>query len=96
MKQNDTTLVMGGTGKTGRRVVERLQRRGLAYRVGSRSIQPAFDWDNEKTWGPALRGVSQAYVTYYPDICVPGALERVRAFFGASVSFRLSEPTTRY
>jgi uncharacterized protein YbjT (DUF2867 family) len=85
MKQNDTTLVVGGTGKTGRRVVERLQQRGLPCRVGSRSVQPAFDWENEKTWSPALRGVSQAYITYYPDVCVPRALEKVRSFFDLAV-----------
>ena len=85
MKQNGTTLVVGGTGKTGRRVIERLQLRGLPYRVGSRSAQPAFDWEDEKTWSSALKGVSQAYVTYYPDVCVPGALEKVRSFFDLAV-----------
>jgi uncharacterized protein YbjT (DUF2867 family) len=85
MKGNDTTLVVGGTGKTGRRVIERLQQRGFLYRVGSRSVQPAFDWEDEKTWSSALKGVSQAYVTYYPDICVPGALESVQSFFDLAV-----------
>ena len=32
-----TTLVLGGTGKTGRRVVERLAARSLPVRIGSRS-----------------------------------------------------------
>jgi uncharacterized protein YbjT (DUF2867 family) len=81
MKGNDTTLVVGGNGKTGRRVVERLQRRGFPYRVGSRSAEPRFDWEDHKTWSPALEGVAQAYVTYYPDLCVPGALDKVRSFF---------------
>jgi hypothetical protein len=39
-----TTLVLGGTGKTGRRVVERLAARGRPTRVGSRSVEPPFDW----------------------------------------------------
>src|SRR5262249_32696397 len=85
MKQDDTTLVVGGTGKTGQRVIERLQQRGLPYRMGSRAVQPAFDWEDEKTWSPALQGLSQAYVTYYPDLCVPGALQRVRSFFDLAV-----------
>jgi nucleoside-diphosphate-sugar epimerase len=38
--QVKTTLVLGGTGKTGRRVVERLQARGMPVRVGSRSGEP--------------------------------------------------------
>jgi uncharacterized protein YbjT (DUF2867 family) len=85
MKQGSTTLVVGGTGKTGRRVVERLQQRGLPYRVGSRSAQPAFDWEDQSTWASALKGVTQAYVTFYPDLCVPGALEKVRSCFDLAV-----------
>ena len=46
-----TTLVLGGTGKTGSRVVERLRERGLAARVGSRSGEPPFDWGDRDTWG---------------------------------------------
>ena len=52
-----TTLVLGGTGKTGRRVVERLTARGLPVRVGSRSGEPPFDWTDQTTWAPALEGV---------------------------------------
>src|SRR5919107_2478285 len=75
-----TTLVVGGTGKTGRRVVERLEARGLPVRVGSRSGQPPFDWENLDTWAPALEGVESVYVSYYPDIAIPGAVEAVRSF----------------
>ncbi len=75
-----TTLVVGGTGKTGRKVVERLEGRGVAVRVGSRSGQPPFDWENPDTWEPALEGVGSAYVTYFPDLAIPGAPEAVRAF----------------
>ena len=71
--QNKTTLVLGGTGKTGRRVVERLTERGLPVRVGSRSGKPPFDWEDDSTWAPALEGVGAVYLTYYPDIAVPGA-----------------------
>ena len=52
-----TILVLGGTGKTGARVAERLLARGLPVRIGSRSGDPAFDWDDPATWGPALEGV---------------------------------------
>jgi uncharacterized protein YbjT (DUF2867 family) len=86
MKTNHTTLVVGGTGKTGRRVVERLQLLGFPCRVGSRSAQPGFDWEDRKTWSPALEAVAQAYVTYYPDLCVPGALDKVRSFFELAVN----------
>ena len=37
------TLVLGATGKTGRRVAERLTARGVLVRPGSRSGKPPFD-----------------------------------------------------
>jgi uncharacterized protein YbjT (DUF2867 family) len=79
-QEKKVTLVLGGTGKTGRRVVERLEARGIPVRVGSRSGKPPFDWEDRTTWAPALRGVESVYVSYYPDIAVPGAVEAVRSF----------------
>jgi uncharacterized protein YbjT (DUF2867 family) len=73
-------LVLGGTGKTGRRVVERLEARGVPVRVGSRSATPAFEWEDEATWSQVLAGAGSVYLTYYPDLAVPGATEAVRAF----------------
>ena len=70
-------LVIGGTGKTGRRVAARLQQRGLPVRIGSRSGTPPFDWEDRATWAPALRGTRAAYVSYFPDIAVPGAPEAI-------------------
>jgi uncharacterized protein YbjT (DUF2867 family) len=72
-----TILVLGATGKTGRRVAERLAARGVPTRAGSRSGQPPFDWQDRDTWAPALSGVAAVYVTYYPDLAVPGAPEAV-------------------
>jgi uncharacterized protein YbjT (DUF2867 family) len=74
------TLVLGGTGKTGRRVVERLAARGVPTRVGSRSGEPPFDWEDRSTWAPVLKGVGSAYVSYYPDLALPGAPEKVGSF----------------
>jgi len=73
-------LVLGGTGKTGRRVAERLRARDLPVRIGSRSGDPRFDWEDRSTWAPALDGVGSVYLSYYPDIAVPGAVDTVRAF----------------
>ncbi len=79
-QENKPTLVLGGTGKTGRRVVERLTARGLPVRIGSRSGEPPFDWEERATWAPALDGVGSVYLTYYPDLAVPGAVEAVTSF----------------
>ena len=80
------TLVVGGTGKTGRRVAERLTARGVPVRIGSRSAEPPFDWADQSTWAPTLRDVESAYVTYYPDLAVPGAADKVRAFAELAVN----------
>jgi len=76
----DITLVLGGTGKTGRRVAQRLSARGRSVRIGSRSAAPAFDWDDASSWGPVLEGVSAAYVTFQPDLALPGTSDRIRQF----------------
>lgn len=74
------TLVVGGTGKTGRRVAERLTARGAPVRVASRSGAPAFDWFDAATWPGALEGVSRVYLAYSPDLALPGAAEHIGAF----------------
>ncbi|MEE1819440.1 NAD(P)H-binding protein [Streptomyces sp. SP18ES09] len=55
-------LVLGSTGKTGRRVTARLQERGYEVRAASRGGAVRFDWDDESTWEPALDGVGAAYL----------------------------------
>jgi uncharacterized protein YbjT (DUF2867 family) len=81
-----TTLVLGGTGKVGRRVARRLMARGLPTRIGSRSGSPPFDWDDATTWEPALQDVTAVFVVYYPDLAFPGAAETIRAFAAAAVA----------
>ena len=78
-------LVLGGTGKTGRRVVQRLTERGVSTRIGSRTAEPPFDWEDRATWVPALAGVSAVYITYQPDLAVPGAVDTVRSFADLAV-----------
>jgi uncharacterized protein YbjT (DUF2867 family) len=82
----DPILVLGGTGKTGRRVTERLTALGVPVRIGSRSGEPPFDWEKPETWAPALRGVKSVYISYYPDLAVPGAVEVVGSFARLAVN----------
>lgn len=74
------TLVLGGTGKTGRRVAARLRERRMPIRIACRSSTPAFDWKEPSTWEPVLEGVKAAYVAYAPDLAIPGAADEIRAF----------------
>lgn len=68
-------LIIGGRGKTGSRVAERLEARGLPMRLASRST--GFDWTDRATWAAALEGTASAYITYYPDIAIKGAADAI-------------------
>jgi uncharacterized protein YbjT (DUF2867 family) len=76
MKEN--ILVIGGTGKTGRRVVEKLNQQNQNVRIGTRSSSPAFDWNDSSTYVHALKGMDKAYIVYHPDLAIPGAKEAIR------------------
>ncbi|HEY8581780.1 MAG TPA: NAD(P)H-binding protein [Capillimicrobium sp.] len=69
--------VLGATGKTGRRIVDRLRARDVPVRLGSRSAEPAFDWQDRATWRPLVRGARAVYAAYSPDLALPGAAEAV-------------------
>ncbi|MEL6800326.1 MAG: NAD(P)H-binding protein [Pseudomonadota bacterium] len=73
-------LVIGATGKTGSRVASKLEAKGVAVRRGARRSETPFDWEDPATWAPVLSGVSKAYVTYFPDLAFPGAVEKLEAF----------------
>ena len=77
--QDRPILVIGATGKTGRRVANRLEAQGLPVRRGSRSSTTPFDWEAPETWAPALRQTRAAYVTYFPDLAFPGAVEKLES-----------------
>ena len=79
-------LVLGATGKTGRRVVDRLAALGHPVRIGSRSADPRFDWEEPATWQPALTGCGSVYITYQPDLGMPGSAEAVGAFAETAVA----------
>ena len=72
-------LVLGGTGKTGRRIVTDLKAKGIPVRIGSRSASPSFDWNNEKSWDACLANIEAVYICYSPDLAMPGATDAVQA-----------------
>ena len=75
----ENILIIGGTGKTGRRVAEQLKKKGIEPRIGSRNALPSFDWNNKETWVESLDGIEKMYVTYHPDLAVPGAKEAIES-----------------
>lgn len=81
-----TTLVIGATGKTGRRVADRLRAAGVPTKEASRSSEVRFDWEDPTSWAPALAGADAAYVTYFPDLAIPGADEVVGDFIETALA----------
>ncbi len=77
-------LVLGATGKTGRRIAQRLAAAGVPVRAGSRSATPAFEWFDSSTWPAVLDGVKTAYVCFYPDLAIPEAPGILEAFTRAA------------
>jgi uncharacterized protein YbjT (DUF2867 family) len=77
-QRNNTILVIGSTGKTGKRIARRLEDLGLPVRHGSRSAQVPFDWEKPQIWAPALAGAASVYIAYTPDLAVPGSVEAIR------------------
>jgi len=59
---NSPILILGGAGKTGRRVATQLGARGVAFRLASRSSEPRIDWYDESTWSAAVSGSTTAYL----------------------------------
>jgi uncharacterized protein YbjT (DUF2867 family) len=84
-RQQKPVLVLASNGKTGRRVVERLTARGIPTRLGTRSAEPRFDWDDRDTWAPVLQGVGAVYVQHYLD-ALPGAAQVIGSFAELAVA----------
>ncbi|MCE6998145.1 NAD(P)H-binding protein [Saccharothrix sp. S26] len=87
MQTNKPILVLGGTGKTGKRIVERLRARGFTARAASRNGETTFDWHEERTWDAALAGVGAVYMVDLVDEAVEWNPEvSVRAFCEKAVA----------
>jgi uncharacterized protein YbjT (DUF2867 family) len=79
-QQTGRIFVLGGTGKTGRRIAAGLKAKRIPIRIGSRSASPSFDWNNETGWNACLHDVEAVYINYAPDLAIPGAKDAVQAF----------------
>ena len=73
-------LVLGATGKTGRRVANGLRALGLPIRRASRTASPSFDWTRETSWDPSLEGIGSVYLNYPSDLPIPGSADVLANF----------------
>ncbi|MEQ4715548.1 NAD(P)H-binding protein [Nonomuraea sp. B19D2] len=60
-------VILGATGKTGRRVVELLRAEGRQIRPASRSSEVRFDWSDAATWEGVLTGARAMYLVAPED-----------------------------
>ncbi|WP_308312545.1 NAD(P)H-binding protein [Streptomyces sp. ISL-11] len=81
---SETILVLGATGKTGRRVTARLREAGRDVRPASRSGGTRFDWGDESTWAAALTGAQAVYLV--PPTLPSQAQQVVPSFVKRAVS----------
>ncbi|MFC9997991.1 NmrA family transcriptional regulator [Nocardia sp. NPDC127526] len=86
VNSENPVLVLGGTGKTGSLVAAGLTARGVRVRLGSRRADIPFDWTDRSTWAPALSGIDAVYLSYQPDLAVPGAPADIKRFTTAAVA----------
>ncbi|RAY14256.1 SDR family NAD(P)-dependent oxidoreductase [Actinomadura craniellae] len=92
---NSPIAVLGGRGKTGRRVAARLGDLGRPVRAVSRSTPLRFDWDDQDTWAAVLDGAEAVYLvppTEHLDMSVVGTFTARAAAAGVrrlvSLSYR--------
>jgi len=77
-------VIIGGRGKTGARVEQRLVDMRLPVRLASRGT--GFDWTDRASWSKALKGAGAAYITYVPDLSVAGSGDDIAALAELALS----------
>lgn len=95
-EQNENILVIGGKGKNGRRVVEKL--RDLKYTVFSASRanqennhnERYFDWNDHKTYSQGLKGIQKVYIVH-PDTSMPEAFTQLKQLVSLLDELRVSK-----
>ena len=98
-------LILGGAGKTGRRVATQLHARGVGFKLASRSSKPRFDWHDDATWASTVRGTDTAYLAppvdpvgldaEAEDLGLHGAAERTSRPEAAPAAARLGAADER-
>lgn len=74
-------LILGGNGKTGRRVAQLLNNvNNVEVRIGSRNETPSFDWEKPETWAEVIKDIDTVYITFQPDLAIPAAPGIIKQF----------------
>jgi uncharacterized protein YbjT (DUF2867 family) len=76
---NTPILIIGASGKVGRRVVANLAAMNRATRPAGRRTALPFDWQDRSNWDEHFAGVETAFVAYYPDLAAPQGADDIAA-----------------
>lgn len=72
------TLILGSSGKTGSRIVNKLNQLRYPLRLGGRKTIPAFDWEKSEGWDEVIQGIDQIYISYQPDLAHPNSIHHIQ------------------
>lgn len=72
-------LIIGASGKVGRRVLANLTAAGHAARPAGRRTPLPFDWQDRTNWAQHFAGIETAFVAYYPDLAAPQGADDIAA-----------------
>ena len=81
-KRDERALVLGASGKVGRRVASRLHDRGVAVAAASRTGAVRFDWSDASSWEAAASGCTRAFVMAPDGVPVDPAFLRLAVACG--------------
>ncbi|TGM33654.1 NmrA family transcriptional regulator [Leptospira biflexa] len=82
-------LILGSSGKTGSRIVNKLNQLDVPIRLGSRKSSPSFDWQKPETWAPIISGVDHIYISYQPDLAVPNSIHDIQKLLEIANQFKV-------
>jgi uncharacterized protein YbjT (DUF2867 family) len=60
--RDEPVVVLGATGRTGRRIARMLRAARVPVRAASRTGEVRFDWSDPQTWEPAVAGAARMYL----------------------------------
>ena len=96
IKMNENILVIGGEGKNGRRVVEKLRNMGFSVFSTTRTKEEVktdllfFDWNDVSTYEPTVINIDKVYIVH-PDTSVPDAYEQINLLTSCMVKKGVSK-----
>lgn len=89
MLMKPLNLILGSSGKTGSRIVKKLNQLNIPVRLGSRKSNPSFDWEKSESWETLIKGVDHIYISYQPDLAVPTSIHHIQTLVDLAIKCKV-------